>query len=63
MTETPLTKENIERFLEGLDDPKKRLTSWEEEFISSITDQFNRKGTLSPKQFAILEKIYVEKAP
>lgn len=63
MTEnkTPNTKEMIEHFLKELENPVKDLTPWEMNFVISITDQFNRKGTLSDKQFEILERIYAEK--
>ena len=37
------------------------LTSWEQDFVSSVTDQFNKRGTLSEKQVATLTKIYDEK--
>jgi hypothetical protein len=37
------------------------LTEWEKSFVDSVADQFDRKGTLSPKQTATLRKIYDEK--
>lgn len=37
------------------------LTKWEEEFVDSVTEQFERRGTLSDKQIGTLEKIYGEK--
>ena len=58
---TPKTKELIEHFLKELENPAKELTIWERDFVISITDQFNRRGTLSDKQFEILERIYAEK--
>ena len=58
---TPNTKENIECFLKELEHPYKELTKWEEEFIISISNQFDRKGSLSDKQFEILERIYAER--
>ena len=61
MNNTPKTKETIEHFLSSLDHPVKELTAWESNFIISITDQFERRGTLSDKQFEILERIYAEK--
>lgn len=39
----------------------RELTEWEEDFVSSIRKQFERKGELSPRQFEILEQIYAEK--
>ena len=37
------------------------LTDWETEFVASVDAQFDKKGTLSPKQTATLRKIYDEK--
>lgn len=59
--QTPQTPEVIEHFLTELEHPAKELTEWEDNFIISIRDQFNRKRSLSEKQFNILEKIYAEK--
>jgi|TARA_R110000824_G_scaffold52052_14_gene144763 hypothetical protein len=33
------------------------LSDWEKEFLSSIKDQFEKKGSLSDKQWAIVDKI------
>lgn len=44
-----------------LNESKKRLTRWEEEFLESISDQIARTGSLSERQAEILERIYVEK--
>ena len=38
------------------------LTQWEDEFVESVSSQFDKKGSLSPKQTAMLRKIYDEKA-
>jgi len=35
----------------------KDLSDWEKEFLSSIKDQFEKRGSLSDKQWAIVEKI------
>lgn len=59
--ETPQTPEIIEHFFQELEHPCKDLTEWEEQFLYSIRDQFNRKRSLSEKQFKILERIYAEK--
>ena len=39
------------------------LTKWEEDFIESISNQFDIRNSLSDKQIDILEKIYTEKVP
>jgi hypothetical protein len=38
-----------------------RLSEWENEFVTSVKYQLERKGTLSIKQAEILERIYAEK--
>ena len=37
------------------------LTDWEQHFVESLEGQFERSGSLSPKQQEILERIYAEK--
>lgn len=39
----------------------KPLTEWELGFMESITDQWERTGSLSERQIEILERIYTEK--
>lgn len=58
---TPKTTEVIQHFIEELKTPYKPLTSWENGFITSLEDQFSRRGTISDKQFEILERVYAEK--
>lgn len=38
-----------------------KLTEWEANFIESIRKYLEDKGSLSPKQVEILERIYAEK--
>lgn len=61
MAETKKSVENIEHFLRELQRPAKVLTAWELDFLSSVTTQFEQRGTLTDKQFTVLEKIYAEK--
>lgn len=58
---TPQTREVIEHMLKELEMPERPLTKWELEFVTSVSDQFGRRGSLSAKQFSILEGIYAEK--
>lgn len=51
----------IHRMFVALETPSKDLTEWEEQFLESILKQFTQKGTLSDKQFEILDRIYAEK--
>lgn len=38
-----------------------RLTTWELEFLESVTEQVDERGFLSPKQAEVLERIIEEK--
>lgn len=55
-------KKRIERMLEYLiedcSDHEGKLTTWEMDFIESVDAQFRAKGTLSPKQIEVLDRIY-----
>jgi hypothetical protein len=44
-----------------LEHPSKPLTTWEESFVESVTDQWERRHWLSDRQLEILERIYAEK--
>jgi len=44
-----------------VNESKKRLSKWEEDFLTSISDQLTNTGSLSEKQVEILERIYTEK--
>ncbi len=44
-----------------VNESKKRLSKWEEDFLESISDQLERTGSLSERQAEILERIYAEK--
>lgn len=37
------------------------VTEWEENFVSSVKEQLEKKGSLSPKQAEILERIYANR--
>lgn len=51
----------VMHMLQDLETPYKELTKWEEDFVISVTDQFERTHNLSERQFEILERIYAEK--
>jgi hypothetical protein len=53
--------ELIKHMLEALQTPQKSLSTWENQFLESISDQFDRTKSLSEKQFDRLETIYAEK--
>lgn len=56
------THDELEDMLDRCIDEGK-LSDWESSFVTSIKDQFDRSGHLSPKQIEILERIYIEKVP
>lgn len=58
---TPRTPEFIEHMFKTLQRPSRDLTAWELGFLADIADQFDRRSTLTDKQFEILERIYAEK--
>jgi hypothetical protein len=58
---TKQTPELVEHFFKELEMPVKELTPWELDFLTSVKDQFDRKGVLTDRQFEVLEKIYAEK--
>lgn len=39
----------------------RRLTKWEQDFIESISEQFDERGSISDRQEEILERIYAER--
>lgn len=54
----PLRSTVIKRMLETVNKNMQYLTEWEQDFIYSVYDQFEKKGDLSLKQTEILERIY-----
>lgn len=47
-------KEMLDACANYLDD----MAEWEQSFVESVTDQFERTGSLSPKQLEILERLH-----
>ena len=56
-----MDKELITHMLKSLEAPSRELTKWEEDFIASVTEQFEERGSLSERQAEVLERIYAEK--
>jgi hypothetical protein len=51
-----------EEWLEAIERDGANLTSWEEEFVESIRDRFDRGwDTLTERQAEILERIYSDR--
>lgn len=53
-----IEREEIQQMLEDCNEARTCSNSpfspWEKEFIESVTDQFDQRGSLSPKQLDIL---------
>lgn len=51
-------------WIAALDPPaiKQTLSDWEQHFVSSLSFQLARTGTVSQKQAEIIERIYAEKS-
>ena len=56
-SDQPLRSQMIKRMLSVLEDTTK-LTKWESDFITSVSEQFELKGNLSQKQCEIIERLY-----
>lgn len=54
--------DTVAHFIDEVNDhATKPLSAWETSFMESITDQWDRTGSLSERQLEILEHIYAEK--
>lgn len=51
-------RKQIAYVLSQCEDYTERLSEWERNFVESVTEQFERRGSLSEKQEDVLEKIY-----
>lgn len=58
---TPNNAATIEHMFKELERPKGILERWELDFLHSVKDQFDRRGSLSEKQFTVLERIFCER--
>lgn len=54
-------KETLQHFLITVMEEGRNLTKWEQDFVGSLSDQWERVGSMSEKQAEILERIYAEK--
>lgn len=51
----------LQSMIEKVNEEGVNLTAWEKQFMESITDYFDRGGTLSESQIEHLERIYTER--
>lgn len=56
-------KEVIEHWIQTINEEGRDLTKWEDDFMESVTEQFEERGTVSDKQEEIIERIYADKTP
>ena len=55
-----LDVKRIREVLDTIESETDKLTTWEQQFIESVSDQYTRKGSLSEKQLEIVETIYMK---
>ncbi len=55
------SKEVVAGWIDMVINDSKGLTKWEENFVDSIAEQFEKTRSLSDRQEEILERIYTEK--
>ena len=51
----------IQNWIETVQTEGRGLSKWEQDFIASLSEQFDERGTVSEKQQEILERIYADK--
>ena len=56
-------REVLKRFIETIQEDGVNVTKWEEDFLESVAEQLELRGSLSEKQIEILDRIYAEKTP
>jgi hypothetical protein len=54
-------KEVVEKWIKTCLEDGKGINAWENEFLVSVSEQLERKGTLSDRQEEIIERIYADK--
>lgn len=55
-----LDVKRIREVIESCESEIENLTKWEQSFVESISDQYERSGRLSDRQLEILERIYLK---
>lgn len=55
--------EKLQKRLETLKDQEQLLSSWEKGFLDSVTQQFNKRGSLSPKQMEFIARFEEKISP
>lgn len=60
MTQQKFDRTQLEYMLGHIEDYTERLTEWEKQFVDSVSEQLEQRGTLSEKQQEIVERVYVK---
>lgn len=63
MAKPTYSAETLREWIETCLDEGINLTDWETSFLESISDQLDRRGSLSEGQVETLERIYAHKTP
>lgn len=65
MEASPMTqpKEVIAHWIITINDEGRNLSKWEIDFMDSVTQQFELRGSVSDKQEETIERIYADKTP
>jgi hypothetical protein len=50
----------LQDVFDGLEENIEKLTKWEQNFLESVKDQWERNGTLSDSQLETLEKLWMK---
>jgi hypothetical protein len=56
-------KEVVAHWITTINDEGRNLSKWEADFMESVTEQFEERGSVSDKQQEIIERIYADKTP
>ena len=56
-------KEVIAQWIATINEEGRNLSKWETDFMESVTEQFEERGSVSEKQQELIERIYAEKTP
>jgi hypothetical protein len=56
-------KEVIAGWIITINEEGRNLSKWELDFMDSVTEQFEERGSVSDKQEEIIERIYADKTP
>jgi len=51
----------MQDWIDQINDNGVNLSEWEKNFMISITDQFERSGSVSERQEEIIERIYTDR--